>query len=82
MAVHQIQIKHGSQMHQVDATLPNDCPICHMKIQPHVISVQVHEKKHETHFVLKCNNDDCQSFFIAYYSHKKGLVHKIINPST
>lgn len=73
MSTHQIQIKHGNQTQQINATLPNDCPICHVKIQPHVIAVQVHENKNESHMVLRCNNDDCQNFFIAYYSHKDGL---------
>lgn len=73
MSLHQIQIKHGNQTQQVNATLPNDCPICHTKIQPHVVAVHVHEKDNETHFVLKCNYDECENFFIAYYSHKQSL---------
>jgi hypothetical protein len=45
---------------------PNKCPICH-----HIViikeSISIFAHQHEVQLVFRCPNNDCESFFIAYY---------------
>lgn len=69
------------KQHNANAALPNECPICHTKIQPYVIESCAPINKYEAQIVLRCNSDECENYFIAYYSYEEE-AEEVVEVST
>ena len=46
---------------------PNECPICHYKIEPNHLSSHMMIGNKKVQVVFQCTRDQCQELFIAYY---------------
>lgn len=54
---------------------PNDCPVCHTKVNPHRVGwIELRGSPSQLEVVFNCNSEKCNSFFITYY--KKDFSHK------
>ncbi len=64
--------ENGDKVEIVVTTLPDECPICHMKIKPEYYWAYCDTSNtlRPTQVVYKCPNSECGRLFFAYYALK------------
>lgn len=57
----------------INISLPDECPFCHMTIHPIAIS-SFENNDHTTQVILRCTSLKCMKIFVGYYDEKNKLI--------